>query len=1539
MPSLRAIIFLALCARALAQIPAFPGAEGYGAYALGGRNGDVYHVTNLNASGAGSFADAIATVPGAGRTIVFDVSGYIRFPSGSNGTRLTASKVTIAGQTAPGDGIGFYNNFFRISGDDIVIRHVRFRHGKYGSGGDCVDLDSGCLNAILDHVSMQFSTDENMSSYGSPPENVTLQYSLNAWGLETHSCGGLWDQNHATSHHNLWAHNHTRNPKARPSGLLEWINNVTFDWDIGFIMGDSTSVQNWKANVIGNYFICPPGNLRSKALEKASLATNGQPNFTVHLSSNLTDNDGDGLLNGTDKGYTIVSGSSYNQSASAIAGSTAGVATDNALVAYKKIVSNAGALRLDAGSAGALRDEVDTILVGKLTSRTPFHVTRESDTGASASGFGTLASAAAPVDTDKDGMPDYYETALAWNVATDDHTTALASSGGFITGTTFLPAGTVAGYTRLEEYLHFLAIPHGTVAKNIIGSPTSLEVDLRKFTSGFSSSPTFTVANVVGGGIAQSGPGDAIATFTPTLDYTGRARFEFTVTDSQGSTWTQTLAIVVTNSGLPRDLVWNGAGNSWDTTSATNWLRPSSGSTVTYSDGDRVAFDQSGLTQPGVSITGALAPTTVEVNGTGNYTLGGAGSVNSAGTLTKRGSGTLTLSHAETYAGGTSLEAGTLAIASPGSLAGGTIAMLDGTVLTNAYPTGTTSTLTPVIDIPAGNAATINSGNRFSLNGALTGAGTLNYNVQTTVSRADLKGATAAFSGRINFTNSGGVRLFFNGGSFNGFDDASVDVGGSVSLQPQTNSGGNTCNIAALSSASASANLAGGTAGAVAYVVGSNGNSTTFAGAITGNAALAKTGAGTLTLGGANTYTGATNVNGGSLVVSDSLGASAVTVASGASIAGGGTFSGGVTLQTGATVVAGTDASTRGPLTAAGGFAATSSTLAFDLSNSPTGANDKISVTGGTGYLAGANNFTINFADGTLGAGSYKLVDCAAGIPLDVAGGMTMNLTISAPAGGRQTYALNRTAAGTVGGYVQLVVTGSPATLTWTGAASGAWDTTSANWTGASPATFFPFDAVIFDDTATTTTITPGSSVAPRTTLVNNSTKAFTIAAGLDGGSLTKSGTNTLTLSGANAFAGGSALNGGTLQLGNDTANTSGLGSGPISFNGGTLKMSDNDSTYNDSTWNLVVAGGQSGTLWQDSRSTISGSLSGGGAFTLRAPWIRNDWFCDCSAFTGTMTVITDGSGGDFRFGTSYSWSGLPNASLFLNGPVSAYYIGISSAGAGTTIPIGELSGTSDSRLMGGATSGRNFTYVIGARTSPGNEAVFAGAISEQSSGVTTAFVKTGAGTWTLSGACAWNGGTTVEQGTLKISGSVVCGGGVNVQAGGTLSLAGGSLASDAVNIAANAALTGSGTINGDLNNDGTVTCGAGAITITGDVVNNGTMRFTGGSAISATAGFVNNGVLDLLTGGALPANLVNNGVVIANTERRVMSASKSGANFTVTVQGHAGHNYQLQSTDSLGGTWVDVGSAQAGTGGVLTLTDTGGATGTQRFYRVTVLP
>lgn len=1542
--------------RGEAAIPAFPGAEGYGAYAIGGRNGDVYHVTNLNASGPGSFADAIATVPSAGRTIVFDVSGYIRLPSGSNGTRLTSSKVTIAGQTAPGDGIGFYNNFFRISGDDIVVRHVRFRHGKYGSGGDCVDLDSGCLNAVLDHVSMQFSTDENMSSFGSPPENLTLQYSLNAWGLESHSCGGLWDQNHATSHHNLWAHNHTRNPKARPNGLLEWVNNVTYDWDIGFIMGDSQSNQNWTANVINNYFIGPPGNTHSKALVKGTVADNGKPNFSVFLNGNYIDTDGDGLLNGTDKGYSIVEGTAYAPGTTGLTpgagayyqlpgiapGSTAGVTTDNPLTAYKKIVSNAGALRLDATYAGGLRDEVDTILFNKLTTQTAFHVTRESATGASNSGFGTLASSAAPTDLDKDGMPDYYEDALGWSKAVDDHATALANSGGLITGTTFFPAGTPAGYTRLEEYLHYLAIPHGLVAKYPVGdTPTTLVVDLGKYTAGFSSSPTFTVSNVVGGTVALSGTGNSQATFTPTAGFSGRGRFDFTVTDSQGSTWTQTFAIVVANTALPRNLIWKATGSAWDTTTTTNWLRPSNNTTVAYSDGDRVSFDQSGIGQPNVVLGGALTPGTVEVNANGSYTLG-SGSITSAGTLTKRGTGTLTIANAESYAAGTSLEAGAISFTTGGSLGGGALTMLDGTVVSNLYPTGTTLGLAAPITVPVGSSATIKAGNRFSMTGAWTGSGTLNYRAETTVNRNDIGSATAAFAGNVNFTNSGGVRLVYVGGSFNGFDNAAVDVGGSVSLQPQTNSGGNPLNIAALSGTSSAASLAGGSAGLVTYAVGSANTSTSFAGAISGNAAFTKNGTGTLVLGGANTHTGATTINAGALLVNGSTTGSAISVVSGATLGGGGTIGGATTVNAGATLSPGTAASTASTLTMNGGLSLSGATLAFDLSSSSGGTNDKVVMGGGTLALSGTQVFKFQLLNGTLSSGTYDLITGAS----TTTG--TLAFTHNLPTGTRQTFAI-----ALVGTTIRLTVTGDPATLTWIGATNANWDTTTANnWSGASPNTFSANDAVLFNDTSTVNTITIPSALVPRITTFNNTTRAYTVGgsdpavAAIAGGQLVKNGSGALTLTGTNSPSATTIGSGSTITFANDSANTAGLGTGVITLNGGTVAMYDNATTYNNATLNLAIPAGQTGTVNADSRCDLYGSLSGGGTFNFRAPWVRTTLFTDWSAFTGVINVTTDADGGDFRMGTSYYYPGFPQASVNLADRVTAYYIGTLSQGAGTTIEIGELAGGSLSKLMGGATGGRNFTYRIGGKTAAANEAVFAGAIAEQNTGTITSFVKTGAGTWTLGGICAWNGGTTVEQGTLKISGSVTCVAAANVNAGAAMILAGGTVASDALNISVGASLSGYGTIKGDFNNGGTVTCGSGTINVVGDVVNDGVMRFTGSGQLSAQGNFVNNGILDLLTSASvLPANLVNNGVVIDSSQAKVRSYQKSGASFTLTVSSYSGHTYKLQRSQSLATNgWQDVGMLQNGvslsdgTPTTLTLSDTN-SSGAKWFYRIVVGP
>lgn len=582
---LAALLATLLAPAALSQIPAFPGAQGFGAYATGGRGGDVYIVTNLNSSGAGSLNFGIQNAPSAGRTIVFAVSGYIPIANnsdtGNKTVRLVQNKITIAGQTAPGDGIGLRDGRLLLTGNNQVIRHLRIRHGKNGGAGDCVNLDSSAANSIIDHVSLMFSTDENISFFNSALDNFTLQNSVSAWGMERHNAGGLWDLVDGTCHHTLWAHHRTRNPKARPYGLLEWINNVTFHWRTeGFIMGDSQSNVSWKANVRGNYFISIPDHQFSAdntALSKARIGANGQPNFALYLDNCLHDSNNNGLLDGTDKGYAIVAGQpfpnagttpgtvSYARSATPFPGASgsATVVIDPPLVAYKKVISRAGPLRLDAAFTGPLRDELDSLLVTSVENQQSILVAKDTPLDANDTpsngearlaqapynitnaGFGTLASAPAPADSDLDGMPNFWESALGWNGAAQDHNTALPSSGGILTGATFMPDGTPAGYTRLEEYLHFKAIPHATVNRRTATTPSSFSVDLRRYVRGFLKAPfAFAFANVSGGSVSLQ-PDGYTAVFAPNQDYSGRARFDFTVTDGDGSAWTQTFGVLV----------------------------------------------------------------------------------------------------------------------------------------------------------------------------------------------------------------------------------------------------------------------------------------------------------------------------------------------------------------------------------------------------------------------------------------------------------------------------------------------------------------------------------------------------------------------------------------------------------------------------------------------------------------------------------------------------------------------------------------------------------------------------------------------------------------------------------------------------------------------------------------------------------------------------------------------------------------------------------------------------------------------------------
>ncbi len=546
---------------------AFPGAEGYGKYATGGRGGVVYHVTNLEDNGddenpiEGSFRYGIKKVKGP-RTIVFDVAGVISLKK-----RLTCSDeyVTIAGQTAPGNGIMLRDCPFGMASEGIT-RFLRMRLGhKEMTGGVIGDDDkqngldgmgmAGNDNAIMDHCSISWTIDEAFSSRNA--KSITLQRTLisealNVAGHPNYSAGtahgyaatiGGGEMSATLKvgsyHHNLLAHCEGRNWSL--SGGLDGVgaydghhdvfNNVVYNWG-----GRATDGGSHEINFVGNYYKMGPATTQKK-LMRLQLEGTGSGTQSVYVEGNIRQAAGNGALTTDKKDDTYTYEASNNQEVNwnplATAPFFESLANiETAKAAYKNVLC-------DVGANQPFFDNHDTRMVSETlagtTSTTGSRsgkkglIDSEEDTGCE--GFKGLniieAQRDANWDTDQDGMPDWWEEVKG---VSDGNASANGD-----------------GYTNLEEYLNWLAEPHFTLKQG-----ESITVDLKKYFAGYTNNPQFQIEEK-GDAISKmnwsSGDTDSEIVFTANEDC-GKSLADYTVTttDDDGiSSYTRTFHFYLTD--------------------------------------------------------------------------------------------------------------------------------------------------------------------------------------------------------------------------------------------------------------------------------------------------------------------------------------------------------------------------------------------------------------------------------------------------------------------------------------------------------------------------------------------------------------------------------------------------------------------------------------------------------------------------------------------------------------------------------------------------------------------------------------------------------------------------------------------------------------------------------------------------------------------------------------------------------------------------------------------------------------------------------
>jgi pectate lyase len=404
---------------------AFPGADGFGADTPGGRGGKVLFVRNLNDAGPGSLREAVST-PGP-RIVVFRVSGLITLQSP---LKITEPYITIAGQTAPGDGICLRANEVNVLTHDVVVRYLRFRPGDISPGEvDGLDVMHGAHHVVIDHCSNTWSIDENLSPSGDI-HDVTVQWCLIAEGLNrsihkkgAHGYGSLVRAiGGLTLHHNLWAHNDSRNPRLGdnyshpPYPVFDVRNNVMYDYGhtCSGLTGDHLS-----ANYVANYVRPGPSSVPGHGV----IVLSPTAAVTYYVKGNVVEGrpewTANNLLLFDKKLFTTVEKPFEAPP----------VHTTTAEQAFRDVAAGVGATL-------PRRDAVDQRILAEMRDHSGSVIDSQWEVG----GWPEYHSARPPVDSDLDGIPDAWEK--AHGLDPQDATDAAKTGAG--------------GYTNLEIYLNSL---------------------------------------------------------------------------------------------------------------------------------------------------------------------------------------------------------------------------------------------------------------------------------------------------------------------------------------------------------------------------------------------------------------------------------------------------------------------------------------------------------------------------------------------------------------------------------------------------------------------------------------------------------------------------------------------------------------------------------------------------------------------------------------------------------------------------------------------------------------------------------------------------------------------------------------------------------------------------------------------------------------------------------------------------------------------------------------------------------------------------